>query len=86
MYDIRNLFARYKNITPPDRAVKRAVLHALREAADIHLEEKDIRVVRDVAYIQTESAVKNALFMKKESVLASAQKELGHGEVLRDIQ
>ncbi len=81
MQNIQDLLARYAHITPPDAAVKKAVLHSVEEVVGITLHRSDVSVVRGVVYIQSDPTIKSALFVQKEEILKKAQEMVGKENV-----
>jgi len=86
MYNLRDFLTRYTHITPPDGAVKTALQTATQTITKTHIPKETIRVIRNVAYIETDSAIKNRVFMKKQEVLRFVNEALGGRETLKDIQ
>lgn len=86
MLDIKNFLRKYANLTPPDAAVRKAVIESVRTFAGVDLEEKQIRVIRSVVYVDTDSAVRNKLFLIKGKLLARVGEKLGSMRVVTDIK
>ncbi len=86
MYSIKDFLERYAHITPPDGAIKDALVSGAEHTARVHLSKNDVRVIHNVAYVDTDSAIKNKLFLKKKELLVFVNDTLGGRLILRDIQ
>ncbi len=86
MYNLKEFLQRYTHITPPDGAVKQAIHTAAETITKTHVPKEVIRVIRNVAYLEIDSAIKNRVFMKKKEVLRFVNEALGGRETLRDIK
>lgn len=86
MYNLKDFLTRYTHITPPDGAVKQALRNALETITKTHVPKETIRVIRNIAYLETDSAIKNRVFTKKQEVLRCVNEALGGRETLKDIK
>lgn len=86
MYRLKDFLTRYANIVPPDGAVKEALHTATQTITKTHVPKEMIRVIRNIAYLETDSAIKNRVFMKKEEVLRFVNEALGGRNILKDIR
>lgn len=85
MFSITDFFERYKHLTPPDASVRKAVVTAL-EKERLFIEEKSVRVIGSIVYLESDTVFKNAVFMKKNRILESITALLGREGMVRDIR
>ncbi len=85
MFSIKDFFERYKHIAPPDASVRRAVATALAREK-LFIDERAIRVIGSVVYLESDTMFKNAVFMKKGRILESVTALLGREGMVRDIR
>ena len=84
MFRIKELFERYKHIQPPDTAVRSAVVSALSHYK-IHIQERNVRVINTVVYIDTDTTIKNVVFMNKTKILSAIAESIGKEGLIKDI-
>jgi hypothetical protein len=82
---IHELLSRYTNFVPPDMVVRKKLSIILTDELHTPVSERDIRIIGPVAYCTFGSAIKNSLFLKKNSILSQLEKEFGK-QIIRDIQ
>ena len=85
--NIKNLLERFKNITPPNASVRRAVVSSVKKEANLLIGEKEISFnsKNGTVYIKKEGHLKNTLFIKKERIIKETNKELGK-ELVKDLR
>ncbi len=76
----------YTHLTPPDAIIRRTVGEAIEARCGVLIPHKHIRIIRTTAYIEADSVLKSAIFLKKLDLLADIKGRLGKHEVLLDIQ
>jgi hypothetical protein len=77
MQNIADLLRRYRNIRPPDAAVKKIVIEVVQKSLGIELHRISVSVIRGVVYIDVNPTIKSELFIHKEKILQEVQKEVG---------
>lgn len=77
MYPIRDLLDRYFRLAPPDTAVRRALSESIKDVANMDVPQRAIKIVGDVAYIDIDTTLKSALFMRQNAILARVEERLG---------
>ncbi len=79
--------ARFKDLTPPQDAVKTAVANAIREVADIEVSKKQIQIAHGTAFIAVSSLAKSVIATSKAAVLTELYERLPKArEVVRDVR
>jgi hypothetical protein len=71
-----SFLSRFKNLTPPNDAVRQAVAAAVKGVAGVPITKKDVKVVRGVAYVTCSSVAKNAIRRTKIEIFEELQKTL----------
>ena len=74
---IGDFLARFKNFTPPTRAVARAVSSAIKSVLDVDIFEKEIRVAHGIAHISRCGVVKSEILLNKDAILTAARVDVG---------
>ncbi|MEK7606460.1 MAG: hypothetical protein AAB458_02620 [Patescibacteria group bacterium] len=85
MFHIKELFDRYKHITPPDASIRSAVVKAL-APWNIHTQERSVRVIHTVVYLDIDSVSKNVVFLNKNKILSVIAESIGKEGVVKDIR
>lgn len=85
MFRIKDLFERYKNIQPPETAVRKATVSVLSQNKII-VPERNIRVIGTVVYLDIDSVVKSVVFINKQKILSQIQEIIGKEGVVKDIR
>lgn len=87
MKKIGDFFARFKNLTPPDGALKQTIADAASFVADVPVSKKDVTLAHGVAFIKTSSVAKSSLRTKRQEVLEYIfSRAPGAREKVRDIR
>ncbi|MEK7178947.1 MAG: hypothetical protein AAB727_01690 [Patescibacteria group bacterium] len=68
---------KFKNLTPPDDALRSIVARILAEELGIEIKKSNIRVHNAVVYIKAPSLIKNEIFIRRESLLKKIRAESG---------
>ncbi len=69
MKSINDLLGRFSNLKPPDDALKKAIISAIRAGAGVPLEKKDIALRNGTAFVNASSVAKSAIRAKRGAVL-----------------
>lgn len=69
MKKIGDFFARFKNLTPPDGALKQTIADAASFVASVSIAKKDVTLAHGVAFIKASSIAKSVLRTKRGDVL-----------------
>lgn len=77
MQNIRDLLDRYFRLAAPDTAVRRALMESIKEIVNIDIPQRDIKIVGDVAYVEIDTTIKSALFMRQSAILKRVEERLG---------
>jgi hypothetical protein len=64
MKALNALLERFKNLTPPDASIRKAVVQAVKEVCGIDLSEKDVSVNGQTISISIRPAARGELFQK----------------------
>lgn len=82
-----DFLARFKSLTPPDDAIRRAVAEAVAAVAGVPATKKDVTVVRGVAFVKTSSIAKSAIRARRAEVLTYLHRELPSArDSVRDVR
>lgn len=77
MNPIRELLDRYTRFASPDSAVRKALAQSIKEEAGIDVSERTISLVNNVAYVNIDTSIKSALFMRQEVIVKKTNERLG---------
>lgn len=77
MLNIRELLDRYTRFTSPDSAVRKALAQSIKEEAGIDVSERSISLINNVAYVNIDTSIKSALFMRQEGIIKKTNERLG---------
>ena len=83
--NIEKYLERFKNITLPDEAVRKAVVGAILAEMNINIEFKDVSIKNHVAYVKGDPTTRSELFLNKKRIL-SKLKTVADGENIIDIR
>lgn len=84
MFQLKSFFDRYRNIEPPEASVRKAVVQAL-ENQNIKIQERSVRVIGSIVYLDIEPVIKNIVFMRKKKILSVITESIGTG-LVKDIR
>lgn len=76
---------KYKNITPPDDYVRVYISEYLKTTWNIQIPKKNIKINKKIAFVKTNSVVKNELFLKKNLLLNALERVFGK-KIISDIK
>ncbi len=75
---IKNLLGRYRDWTPPELTVKKAIIAAIEKEVGISLSTTAIRVgKRGDVYLKTSPMAKAEIFLRTEKILTHLRQTLG---------
>lgn len=77
MLNIRELLDRYTRFTSPDSAVRKALSQSIKEESGIDVSERSISLINNVAYVNIDTSIKSALFMRQEGIIKKTNERLG---------
>lgn len=84
---IKNLLDKFKNITPPDLSVRKAISSSIEKEAGLKIgvEKISFNSKNGTVYIEREGHTKNTLFIKKERIIKEANKKL-EKKLIKDLR
>jgi len=86
MQIIGGLLDRFKNLEPPERVVRDAVVSAIDSIIDIQIEPSSINMSNNgILYISVQSSVKASVFEQKDIVISRINNLLNRDKV-KDIK
>ncbi len=85
MDSISSLLKKFTSITPPDESVRKEVVRILESDYNILLDIGDVRVQKEVVYIETSPLIKAEISMRKKTILSTLKKTL-RDSAPRDIR
>lgn len=87
MNPLSDFLARFKNMTPPHGAVKKALVRALKDGAGVDVQPSDISFGNGIAFIRASSVAKNAIRLSRARILEDVFREYPKArETVRDIR
>lgn len=86
MEDIKQYLDRYICITPPDATIRRCAIEAIQSVCGGQVDYKKTKVIYKTLYIEGNSIMKAAIFIKKQEILMKTASLLGSSTMLIDIQ
>ncbi|MEK9177107.1 MAG: hypothetical protein AAB923_02305 [Patescibacteria group bacterium] len=87
MKPAHTFLSKFKSLTPPDDAMRRAVAEAVSLVAGVPVKKKDITISRGIAFVKMSSVAKSALRVRRGEVLAYIFRELPKArDSIRDIR
>jgi hypothetical protein len=85
MKQISSFLEKFSRLIKDNKDLKKEILLAVKSAANISLDEKNISIKNGTLYIKEKPQVKNEIFMKKEKILSSIEQILGK-KAISDIR
>ncbi len=83
----KDFLERFKNLTPPDDALKKAVINALYTATKISVKPKDVSISNGIAFIRCSSIAKSTIRLGRAKVLEEVFQTLPKARTLiRDVR
>ena len=77
MEGIHGFLQRYLHLTPPDGAVRKSLVEAFKDILNITTDERKIKIVGPVAYIEIDTTTKSMFFIHQEKLLRRVEERLG---------
>ncbi len=77
MEGIQSFLQRYLNLTPPDGAIRKALAETLKELLNIAVDQRTIKIVGTVAYIEIDTTTKSIFFIHQGNILKRVEEKLG---------
>ena len=77
MEGIQSFLGRYIRLTPPDGAVRKALTESLKEILNITVDQRKIKIVGSVAYVEIDTTTKSVFFIHQERLLSRTEEKLG---------
>lgn len=82
-----DFLSKFKSLTPPDDAIKRAVAEAVHNVVGIPAKKKDVTLANGIAFIDCSSVAKSALRTRRSEILKELFEALPKArEEVRDIR
>jgi hypothetical protein len=73
---IGSFFDKFRNIRPPDKAVREACIKSVKSTLGVSLSGNQIKVQRDSVHINAPSPVKSEIMLSKQRILEGINKDL----------
>lgn len=84
---VGDFLSRFRNLTPPDEAVREALARIARSVAGVPITKKEVSLSRGAAFIDCSSVAKSLLRVHRGEILRELYGELPKSrEVVRDIR
>jgi len=77
MIEIKDLLSRFNDIYLSEDIKRRAVMDVLKEVVGLEVEPKDIKIKKDVVYLNTKFIYKNEILLKRDKIFKELEKRLG---------
>ena len=77
MIELNSFLEKFKKFINTDEEVKKVVISVVEEKTGIKLEKINIKIKENILYLKEHPAVKNEIFMNKETILKEIQKLSG---------
>jgi len=83
----KDFLSKFKNLTPPDDALKRAVAHAVDVIAGVPVRKKDVSISHGVAYVNSSSIARSVIRTHRVEILEQIFGDLPNArDQIRDIR
>ena len=87
MQRLSDFLSRFKGITPPDDALKKALAKAVASASGVPVSHKDISLSNGIAFVRASSVAKNAIRLSRGKILGELFIEYPKAQgLVRDIR
>ena len=86
MKKLQLLLDRFLNITPPNHAVRNAVVDVVRVKINIVLDRSDISVREGVVYIKARPIIKSEILLRKKEILDGVKNKIGSAAAVVDVR
>lgn len=74
---IASFLDKYRNLTPPDEALRKEICEQVLRFAGVEVEIKDLKIVGRVAHMKIKMAAKAAILPYKEKILKELTESFG---------
>ncbi len=64
-----DFLTKFNKLTPPDDALRRAVMHAVQSVTRVPITKADVRIHNGIAFISVSSVAKNKIRLERRAVL-----------------
>jgi hypothetical protein len=82
-----DFLSRFKNLTPPDAAVREAVAEAVSTVAGVPISKKNVSIAHGVAFVKASSVAKSAMRLRRADILEHLFHELPKArDLVRDVR
>ncbi len=82
-----DFLSKFKSLTPPDDAIRRAVAQAVRSVAGVPIQKDAVTITRGIAFVECSSVAKSAIRAARGDILAELFLELPKArDTVRDIR
>lgn len=85
MFSLNIFLEKFKNITPPDEAIRLLLAEMVKEETGIEVSKKNISIRNNIAYIKTTPIYKNEIYIQKGKIILKI-KESFVGKNIIDIK
>ena len=87
MKQIKDLFARFKNLTPPNDALRRAVAEAVVSVVGVPLTRELVAISRGTAFLKCSSIAKSAIRARRAEILTEVARRVPSArDTVRDLR
>lgn len=82
-----DFLSKFKNLTPPDEAVRSEIAKAVKVVAGVPVGKKDIALARGIAFVDCSSVAKNTIRLRRAEILDEVFHALPQArETVRDVR
>lgn len=87
MKKLGSFLSRFQDLTPPNDAIKGALVAAILDTIDVSVTKKDIEITRGTAFVMTSSITKSMITLNRAAILAELYQSLPKSrEVVKDVR
>ena len=76
--DISSFLSRFEHLTPPERSIKKAFQHVVKELLGVTIHEREISIRSNVVYINTNPTLKSEIVINKALILRALSEKLSN--------
>jgi len=85
MRRLNSFLDRFKNLTPPEGAVKDAVCYAVKEVTGITLLTEEVTVTKERVHLRIDSVRRSEIMLSRAAILRKVSEFLPGKRVVREI-
>ncbi len=79
--------SRFQNLTPPNDAVKKAIIEVIKDVAGVPLKKEQVTISNDIVFLQCSSIAKSTIRVQRGQIFAELRERLPKADTLvRDIR